>query len=95
MRVICIHVDSTNDHGIPNLPHPALGEPVTVIDERVRCGALYYQFQEYAHYGDKDVLYNSKNYVQVSDLDETELVTEEFEEKYCVPVNSKSWRTTL
>jgi hypothetical protein len=89
MKVQCIHVDNTNDRGVPNLPHPALGETVTVIDERVRYGKLFYQFQEYAEYNSCDVLYNSKNYIEISDLDETELVTEEFEEKYCVPVNQE------
>lgn len=33
--------------------------------------------------------YNKKCFATIDpDLDETELVTEEFEEKYCVPVNS-------
>jgi hypothetical protein len=31
--------------------------------------------------------YNRDSFAEVSDLDETTLVTEEFEEKYCVPVN--------
>lgn len=87
MRVICIHVDNSNNHGIENLPHPELGETVTVIDERKRNGKLFYQLQEYAQYDGKDVLYNSKNFMRIFDLDETTLVTEEFEEKYCIPVN--------
>lgn len=32
--------------------------------------------------------YHIERFTPLSDLDETELVTEEFEEKYCVPVNN-------
>ena len=87
MKVICIRVNTKNDHNIPNLPHPELGETVNVIDEHVRDGILFYQFEEYPYYRDQIVYYNAKNYLPVSDLDETALVTEEFEEKYCVPAN--------
>jgi hypothetical protein len=33
------------------------------------------------------LVHDQRNFARLSDLDETELVTEEFEEKYCVPVN--------
>jgi len=86
MKVICIHVNTSNDHDIPNIPHPELGETVTVIDEDAAYDEKFYQFQEYATFQKKKVWYNQKNFIPVSDIDETERVSEEFEEKYCVPV---------
>lgn len=86
MKVICIHVDRSNDHDIPNMPHPALGETVTVIDESKYRGEKFFQFQEYSDYHGKKVWYPTKNFIEVSDIDETELVSEEYEEKHCVPV---------
>lgn len=87
MKVQCIQVDRTNNHSIPNLPHPELGETATVVDERIRNGKLFYQLDGYEQYNGKDVLYDSKKFIPLSDLDETTLVNEEFNEKYCVPVN--------
>lgn len=34
--------------------------------------------------------WSTKRFLFLSDLDETTLVTESFEEKYCVPVNAES-----
>jgi hypothetical protein len=87
MRVICIKVNRTNDHGLTDVPHPELGETVTVIDNDTKYGEHFYQFKEYSDYKGMRCWYNVGCYVPVSDLDETALVTEEFEEKYCIPVN--------
>lgn len=34
-------------------------------------------------------VYRKSRFIPLSDLDETELVSEEFNEKYCVPVNAQ------
>lgn len=90
MKVIC--VTHENFHGLQrdnNLPHPEIGEIVTVIGEGSFFGIDCYMLQEYKpplaiiEWG-----YDKRNFAPLdSDLDETKLVTEEFEEKYCVPVN--------
>jgi lysine/ornithine N-monooxygenase len=90
MRVIC--VTHENFHGIErdkNLPHPEIGETVTVIGEGVFAGFVdCYMFQEYKS-PDPNIEwgFDKRNFSPLTDLDETALVTEEFEEKYFVPVN--------
>lgn len=85
MKVICIKVSKTNDCGIENLPHPELGETVTVIDNDTKYGDSFYQLSEYSHYKGAAVWYLTENFIPVSDIDETELVSEEFKEKYLAP----------
>ena len=70
---------------------PAFGETVTVekafsspID-----GRPVYAFVEYPPIKPHNFrCFSQKYFAPCSDLDETELVTEEFNEKYCVPVNN-------
>lgn len=86
MRVICIKVDKANDRGLADIPHPELWETVTVIDNDTKYGDTFYQLNEYSHYQGCAVWYLTENFIPVSDIDETELVSEEFKEKYLVPV---------
>jgi len=85
MKVICIKVNRTNDQDITDIPHPELGETVTVIDTDDKYGEHFYQLHEYPCYKGQRLWYNSTSFAPLSNLDETELVTEEFKEKYCQP----------
>lgn len=80
MRVICINVNRTNDQDVPNLPHPELGETVTVIGSDEKYDEHFYHLKEYAEYRGVKVWYNAKSFVPVSDIDETALVTLLFKE---------------
>jgi hypothetical protein len=83
MRVMCINDKKWHK----DIPCPKFGEIVTVSDsDNCPDGTPCYEFMEYG----KDHWYSKKYFAPLTDLDETELVTEEFNEKYCVPVNSKS-----
>lgn len=91
MKVICITHE--NFHGVKrdkDLPHPEIGEIVTVIGEGIFAGFVdCYILQEYKcpsfqmEWG-----FDKRNFAPLTGIDETELVTEEFNEKYCVPVNN-------
>jgi hypothetical protein len=88
MQVICTTHQDFNGLGSPSVPVPEVGEIVTVIDERIVLGVDCYELAEYQS---KSCIvkwfYDKRNFSPLdSDLDETTLVTEEFEEKYCIPV---------
>lgn len=87
MKAICIKEATKNTHNIPNLPTPKVGEEVTVIAEQYMYEGFYYHIEEYPEYQGHRLWYNVNNFALPSDLDETDLVNEEFNEKYCVPVN--------
>lgn len=88
MQVICTTHKDFNGLGSPTVPVPEIGETVTVINERIVLGVDCYELAEYqAPSMIMKWFYDKRNFSPLgSDLDETELVTEEFEEKYCVPV---------
>jgi hypothetical protein len=80
MKVICIN-DSEWGQAHKS---PAVGEELTVSEDYIDFeGDPVYEFVEY---GDM-ATFEQKYFAPLSDLDETELVTEEFEEKYYVPIN--------
>lgn len=87
MKAICIKEVTKNSHNVPNLPAPKVGEEVTIIDSQKIDDIVHYQLQEYISYKNYRLWYSCNNFSLLSDLDETTLVTEEFEEKYCVPAN--------
>lgn len=72
------------------IPIPEIGEEVTVAGEKVYNGIIpCYILQEYTcPISYMDWLYDQRNFAPLSDLDETTLVNEEWEEKVCVPVKS-------
>lgn len=86
MRVVCVNHDRFGND-IPYGPtDPKIGDECTVIAECIGfdesgIANLAYELEGYDPY-----VYDQRNFAIVSDLDETELVTEEFNEKYCVPV---------
>lgn len=90
MKVICTSHENFAKRPIdPHVPRPAIGEEVTVIGDRIFCGNIdCYLLAEYTSPSPIYVWgYDKRNFSPLgTDLDETELVTEEFEEKYCVPV---------
>lgn len=89
MKLLCIKRHTSNNVGRDDVPGPDKGDEVTSVGEKEFKGGLYYRLQEYYEFEGHKVWYDSKNFIQLnSDLDETTLVNEEFEEKYCVPVNS-------
>lgn len=82
MKVICITHE--NFHGLQrdnNLPHPEIGETVTVIDEGVFSGVDCYMLQEYTSPSPfMEWGYDKRNFASLnSDLDETAVVIEEQE----------------
>lgn len=82
MKVICIDASQLakpvlkegNTYTVYNENNYLFNKPVYFLEEVDADGDL--------HPFDKD------RFVPTGDLDETKLVTEEFEEKYCVPVKS-------
>jgi hypothetical protein len=89
MKVICTTIkDFTNGQAI-RLGLCEVGSIYTVTDECIGWGkdntpVDCYEFEEF---GDEHV-FDKRNFAPLTGADETELVTEAFEEKYCVPVNS-------
>lgn len=87
MQVICVTDHDFNGIGCPTVPVPDIGEIVTVINERIVLGVDCYELAEYQSPSKAmKWFYDKRNFAPLDGPDETELVTEEFEEKYCVPV---------
>lgn len=82
MKVLCVKPPIKGDEITKNYPRPQVGDEDIVTKEHIVDGVLYYNLERF---GEK-IGYNAKCFSLPSDLDETELVTEEFEEKYCIPV---------
>lgn len=86
-KVICI--DDTKWHNDTRCP--AFGDIVTVEKSFASPfdGDPVYSFVEYPLIKPHMFrCFSQKYFAPLTGLDETELVTEEFNEKYCVPVNS-------
>lgn len=80
-KAVC--VDSRNyKNPLFDGPRPQEGDIVTVSWEGFEYGIYYYQLVEYP----QEYKYAAWRFAPISDIDESELVTEEFNEKYCVPV---------
>lgn len=86
MKVVCIN-HLCYDNCFPFEPSdPQIGDECNVIG---RCigydqkgkGAPCYKLEGYGEY-----VYDQRNFAPLTGMDETTLVNEEFEEKYCVPV---------
>lgn len=93
MKVMCIsHQNYNPGLSDPNLPKPEIGEVCTVIGEHMAYDIVAcYELEEYQHWCSLiRIGYDKRNFAPLTGVDETELVTEEFEEKYCVPVNGKA-----
>lgn len=73
MRVICIDAEQTKGTLTEGAIYEVTEEGYFFID------LVYYL-------SGLESPYLQERFVPVSDIDETELVTEEFNEKYCVPV---------
>lgn len=90
MKVLCTSTkDFTNGQAM-RLGLCEVGSTYTVIDECIGWGrdntpVDCYELEEFAD----DLAFDKRNFAPLSNLDETELVTEEFNEKYCVPVNAQ------
>lgn len=81
MKVICIDSERTNG----SLKD---GEMYTVYEEDNTTFNLPVYFLEEFDTPMTKCPFDKNRFAPCSGLDETELVTEEFNEKYCVPVNS-------
>lgn len=85
MRVICTTIqDFTNGQAL-RLGLCEVGKTYTVIDECIGWGkdntsVDCFVFDEF----DDDLCFDKRNFAPLDGPDETELVTEEFKEKYCV-----------
>lgn len=86
-KVICINDSEFRKNSHPQRPQIQMGDIVTVEKAYVDIfdnNDPVYEFVEISN-----SMYSQRYFADFnSDLDETELVTEEFEEKYCVPVKS-------
>jgi hypothetical protein len=90
MKVRCINHNVFDEGDIPYGPNdPQVGESCEVVSECVGTNDIGIETPCFELVGYPEWVYDQRNFAQVSNLDETELVTEEFEEKYCVPVNGK------
>ena len=90
MQVICVNHQLFDPEERPFGPNdPRIGDTCEVVNSFI---AYTYTGSVpcYDLAGYDRAVYNQKNFAEVSDLDETDLVTEEFEEKYCVPVNGSA-----
>jgi hypothetical protein len=87
MKVLCIDAESRPDCPPCDLVE---GEIYTVIDTMHLCKNKYGHVESHTVYilleQSSDYCYGVERFVPCSGADETELVTEAFEEKYCVPV---------
>lgn len=81
MKVICVKKPKVTLDGQP-LPSPEVGDEDTVTGDRIYQGDVFYYLERF---GDT-LSYLSTYFARISDLDETALVTEAFEEKYCEPL---------
>lgn len=82
MKVMCISNEWIPSASAALLPTPMFGDIDEVTDSVCYFGGEYYELQRFP-----DSLFHVKMFAPLSDLDETNLVSEDFEEKYCVPVN--------
>ena len=86
MKVLCIKRCTENDKDINNVPAPEVGEECTVVEDKIRMGKVYYRFAEYVEFNVYRLWFDANNFVRIdTNLDETELVTEEFKEKHYEP----------
>lgn len=82
-KVVCIN-GRNKGNPLFSGPEHNEGDILTVSWEGMYDDVYSYKFVESGNY----YMYSAWRYAPLTDLDETTLVTEEFEEKYCVPVNS-------
>ena len=89
MKVVCIN-HKRYENCLPYGPEdPQIGDECTVVrscigyDQRGK-GMPSYELEGYSQY-----VYDQRNFAPLTGVDETTLVNEEFEEKYCVPVNGR------
>lgn len=81
MKVICVLEPNTIvRQGVNNSAKVHIGNEYTVIDIIDYDNETYYKLEEV-----DGALFHEKLFAPLDDLDETELVTEEFKEKYYVP----------
>jgi hypothetical protein len=90
MKVICITEKNFHTGGISE-SNIKVGDIHEVIKETygIDISGARIPCYKFAAYAGTTFVHDKRNFAPLdSDLDETELVNEEFEEKYCVPVNS-------
>jgi hypothetical protein len=92
MLLLCVKKSSEATYADDNTPAKAgpknviVGEYYFSVGEIHADDGLYYFLECFP----EDECFHYSLFARQSDLDETELVTEEFEEKYYVTVNSQS-----
>jgi hypothetical protein len=89
MKVVCVNHDLHDPKERPYGPEdPQVGD-ICEVERAFDFHTIRGLFPCYYLIGYDQSVYNQKNFAEVTDLDETALVTQEFEEKYCVPVNAE------
>lgn len=84
MKLLCVRQESKEaTTGEILSPELIIGNEYTVVDVFDREEGRFYNLSEC----DWSSWFHHSLFAQIADLDETTLVTEEFEEKYCVPAN--------
>jgi len=88
MRVRCINHGLFDVDDIPYGPNdPQIGDICEVVGECPGYNNGDVETPCYELAGYDEWVYDQRDFAPLSDLDETTLVNEEWEEKYCVPVN--------
>lgn len=86
MKVRCINHDLFDEGDIPYGPaDPQIGDECEVVKECTGYNDMGHESPCFELEGYNDWVYDQRNYAIITGIDETELVTEEFEEKYIVP----------
>lgn len=83
MKVVCITPITIIAVGCENWPRPEVGDIDTVIRQKEICGHMYIGLKRFGY----RIGFLAEHFAPLTGLDETELVTQEFEEKYFVLVN--------
>lgn len=90
MRVRCInHIDYEGDAHPYGPNDPKIGDECEVKGECIGWGTCGSECPCFILKGYSPYVYDQRNFAIISDLDETTLVNEEWEQKVCEPVNDR------
>lgn len=86
-KVVCIDDSEFRKNSAPRMPRIQVGDTVTVYKAYLDIFDNNDPVYEFVEFGNE--IFSQRYFAELdTTLDETELVTEEFNEKYCVPVKS-------
>lgn len=92
MKVVCVNHDCYDADKPYGPGDPQIGDECFVVAECIGVDDEGNEAPCYELEGYGPDVYDQRNFAPLTGLDETTLVNEEWEEKYCVPVNGKAWK---